>query len=179
MLYVIIWDRHIYYIKGGWSPAVSVLCSVSHRPWLFLLNDLYSIKNILFRLFMFYIYIFHWIHYYAYVTMCLNKLISYLVGFSRFWSHPNPETRLGLLSQQFLSAYRSSVQQRKLWRLLFPTVNNHLLPSADQHGFSTSYSLCRCWPDGDIRYSQPQRIVIKDYKINIAGGDLSIAVKLH
>ena len=28
-------------------------CSVSHRPWLFLLNDLYGIKNILFMLIMF------------------------------------------------------------------------------------------------------------------------------
>ena len=27
--------------------------SVSHRPWLFLLNDLYGIKNILFMLIMF------------------------------------------------------------------------------------------------------------------------------
>ena len=33
-------------------------------------------------------------------------------------------------------------------------------------------------PDGGIRYSQPQRTVIKDCKINTAGGDLSIAVKL-
>ena len=32
--------------------------------------------------------------------------------------------------------------------------------------------------DGGIRYSQPQRIVIKDCKINTGGGDLSMAVKL-
>ena len=31
----------------------------------------------------------------------------------------------------------------------------------------------------DIRSSRPQRIVIKDGKINTAGGDLSMAVKLH
>ena len=34
--------------------------------------------------------------------------------------HPNPETRQGLLSQHFLSALsRSSVRQRKLWRLSY------------------------------------------------------------
>ena len=77
--------------------------------------------------------------------------------------------------------------------LLLPTVNNHLLLSADQHGFSTRTLYHFCFATTQltsdiatgfdqrklhIRYSQPHRIVIKDCKINTARGDLSMAIKL-
>ena len=56
-------------------------CSVSHRPWLLLLNELYTIKNILVMFIMFiYIYIsLYSIGYIIMLTMCLNKMISYLI----------------------------------------------------------------------------------------------------
>ena len=87
--------------------------------------------------------------------------------------------------------------------LLRPTVNSHLLPSADQHGLrpghSTTSALLQLTNDIATGFnqkkpphrtvcvavdltaefdSQPQRTVIKDCKIKTARGDLSIAVKL-
>ena len=91
--------------------------------------------------------------------------------------------------------------------LLLPTVNNHLLPFADQHGFRPGHSTTSVFLQltsdiatgfnqrkpahrtvcvavhltvaFDTVNGQPQRVVIKDGKINTAGGDLSMAVELH
>ena len=82
--------------------------------------------------------------------------------------------------------------------LLLPTVNNHLLPSADQHGFrsghSTTSALLQLTSDIATGFNQrnpphrtvcvaidltaPQRTVIKDCKIKASRGNLSMAVKL-
>ena len=86
--------------------------------------------------------------------------------------------------------------------LLLPTVNNHLRPSADQHDYRPGHyisTLLQLTSDIATGFnkrkpphrtvciavdmtaafdSRPQRIVIKDCKINTAGGDLSMAVKL-
>ena len=65
--------------------------------------------------------------------------------FRRFGSHPlSSQSRnqaRTALSALLIGLSRSSVRQRKLWRLLLlPAINNHLLPSADQHGFRPGHS---------------------------------------
>ena len=85
--------------------------------------------------------------------------------------------------------------------LLLLTINNHLLPSADQHGFrpghSTTSALLQLTSDIATGFNQrkpphrtvcvavdltaafdTQRTVIYDCKINTSRGDLSMAVKL-
>ena len=109
--------------------------------------------------------------------------------------HPNPETRHGLLSQHLLSVYLAPLSDSESYGDSHPS--NRQQPSASirrptrfptrtLHHFcfattdewyhdrfqpketSTSDSLYRCWPDGGIRYSQPQRTVIEDCKITLA-----------
>ena len=48
---------YIYILRVAGAQRSQYYCSVSHRPWLFLLNDVYGIKHILFMLIMLYIYI--------------------------------------------------------------------------------------------------------------------------
>ena len=95
----------------------------------------------------------------------LRHILSNSVDLEVIHCHPNPETRQGLLSQYFLSAYLAPAA-KVMEALLLPIVNNHLLPSADQHGFrpghSTTSALLQLTSDIATGFNQrkpPHRIV--------------------
>ena len=132
--------------------------------------------------------------------------MSHLIGFLQFGSHPlSSQSRYQArtpLSALLIGLSHSSVSQRTLWRLSYfpPSTTTCFHPQTNtvsdpdtttsallqltsdiETGFNQRNPPHRtvCVAVDGIRYSQSQRIVIKDCKINTAGGNLSLAVKLH
>ena len=51
------------------------------------------------------------------------------------YCHPYPQTRQGLFSRNFMPANLTTLKVMEA--LILTTVNTHLLPASDQHGFRT------------------------------------------
>ena len=96
----------------------------------------------------------------------LRHILSDSIDLEVIHCHSNPETRRGLLSQHFLSAYIAPLSSSESYGGSL-TSNRQQTPAS-----------IRSPTDERYRDIPPQRIVIKDCKINTAGGDLSMAVKL-
>ena len=133
----------------------------------------------------------------------LTALFNDSVTSCRFGSHPlssQSRNQARLLSQHFSSAYLAPLSSSESYggsltsnrkqppasssrptRLPTRILYHFCFATSDiATGFNQRKPPHRtvCVADGGIRYSQPQRIVINDCKINPAGGDLSISVKI-